>query len=158
MNTQDKDERTVASEGWHERPQGTNQLAGGPRYRYGKKRVSDCQCKYNFTCGPMNRYRNPWHKETIRATKEFYENNAPQVLEHRGVKVFRLFDKAFDFVLGDCAIAQRAGITEAKREIDALLDGQTPTTETVATHLISHGFKPITYDQYTKAWQRGEVA
>lgn len=105
-----------------------------------------------------NRYRNPWHKSCNTPRPEFYENSAKQVLIHRGVRVYKLFERGYDFVLGDCAITQRAGITEAKREIDALLDGQTPTTETVANHLKSHGFKPITYEQYTEAWQRGELA
>jgi hypothetical protein len=49
MNT---DKQTDKTELVFERPQGTNQLAGGPRYRYGKKRVPGCRCTYNFTCGP----------------------------------------------------------------------------------------------------------
>jgi hypothetical protein len=49
MNT---DKQTDKTELVYERPQGTNQLAGGPRYRYGKKRVPGCRCTYNFTCGP----------------------------------------------------------------------------------------------------------
>ncbi len=101
----------------------------------------------------MNRYRNPWHKETTQTTPEFYQNEARQVLEHRGVKVFKLFDRGYDFVLSDCCITQRAGVTEAKREIDALLDGRTPTCDTVANHLRSQGFKPLTYDEYSANWR-----
>lgn len=102
-----------------------------------------------------NRYKNPWFKSCNTPRSEYYENNAPQVLEHRGVKVFKLFDKAFDFVLGDCCITQRAGITNAKHEIDELLNGNTPTDDGVARHLKKHGFKSLTYEQYTRDWMKG---
>lgn len=103
----------------------------------------------------QNRYRNPWFKSCNAPRAEFYENDAPQVLEHRGVKVFKLFNKGYDFVLGDCCITQRAGITEARREIDELLDGNTPVCNEVAQHMIAHGFNALTYDQYTLDWQKG---
>lgn len=105
-----------------------------------------------------NKYKNPWYKETTRTTSEYYENNARQVLEHRDVKVYKLFENSYDFVLNGCCITQRAGITEAQREIDKLLDGKTPTCDTVASHLRANGHKPITYDQYTQLWLQGKVA
>jgi hypothetical protein len=92
-----------------------------------------------------NRYRNPWHKSLNVPKPEFYENNAPQVLEHRGVKVFKLFEGAYDFVLGDCCITQRAGITEARREIDLILNGETFVDRNVAEHLKLHGYNARPY-------------
>ena len=106
----------------------------------------------------MNRYRNPWHKSLNIPTKEFYENDAPMVAQYRGVKIYKLWNKAYDFVFGDCCITQRAGITEHKREIDHLLDGQTPCGTEVFKHLTANGHTPISYDLYTKLWQQGKAA
>lgn len=112
----------------------------------------------NTTNQNRNKYRNPWHKSLNVPTVEWYENDAPLVLEHRRVKVYKRFAQAFDFVLDDCCITQRAGITEAKREIDKILDGKTPVCPEVCNHLAAHGFKSISYDRYHKLWQQGLAA
>ncbi len=93
----------------------------------------------------MNRYRNPWFKSCNTPRPEFYENTAKQVLIYRGVRVYKLFERGYDFVLGDCCITQRAGVTEAKREIDKILDGQTPVSQPVYDFLKSSGYAPMSY-------------
>lgn len=95
-----------------------------------------------------NRYRNPWARTLNIPKPEFYENNGPQVFKHRGVEIFRVHDRQFDFVLSGCCIAQRAGFTatEAAKVIDGLLDGETPVADVVAVHLKAHAHNPITYE------------
>lgn len=104
-----------------------------------------------------NRYRNPWHEETLARRPEFYENNAPQVFEYRGVKVFKLNDRHFDYVLAGTCITQRAGFDKDKAGlvIDGLLDGEQPTCKPVADHISLSGGKGYTYDQYTADYQKG---
>jgi len=92
----------------------------------------------------LNTYRNPWQHGAKNGSPAIYTNNAPCILEHRGVRVFRLNERSFDFVLGDCAITQRAGASNAKTTIDGILDGLTHVSDTVAAHLASHGFKSAT--------------
>ncbi len=94
----------------------------------------------------MNRYKNPWHKTLNVPKPEYYENNAPQVGEHRGVVVYKLFTHGYDFVLGGVCITQRAGISEYKKAIDELLDGESFCSDEVAAHLKSLGHTPTTYD------------
>ncbi len=102
----------------------------------------------------LNRYKNPWSKSCNTPRPKYYENNAPKVATYRDVEIYKLFDKAFDFVLSGVCIAQRAGITEHEREIDALLEGRTPCDTVVYNHLKRLGHKPLSYDQYTRNWQK----
>ncbi len=104
-----------------------------------------------------NRYKNPWSDECNTPREKFYENDAPCIFEYRGVKVFRLLHGRFDYVLKDCAITQRAGFKkeDAPQVIDDILDGETPVSDGVYSHLKKCGNKPMTYDQYTKLWEKG---
>jgi len=104
-----------------------------------------------------NRYRNPWFRSCNTPRSEFYENDAPCVAEYRGVKIYKLWNQAYDFVLGDCAITQRSGITEHKREIHHLLDGETPCDTLIYQHLTANGHTPISYDQYTARWHASNL-
>lgn len=106
----------------------------------------------------QNTYKNPWQKGAKNGSPAIYQNNAPCVFEHRGVKVFKLNESSFDFVLGDCAIAQRAGASKAKEVIDGIL-GRDPgmyICEAVLTHLAAHGIevlkKPI-HGEDIPLWQ-----
>lgn len=92
-----------------------------------------------------NRYRNLWAPELKVKKPDFYENNAPQIGEHRGVRVFKLFDHGYDFVLAGACITQRAGASELARTIDEVLDGEHPVADAVAAHLRGLGFRPLTY-------------
>lgn len=96
-----------------------------------------------------NKYRNPWFRSCNTPRPEFYENDAPKVFEYRGVVVFELWRGSFDYVLGDCCITQRAGMSKATEVIDEILDGETPVDNTVAKHLRACGHSPITYDEYS---------
>jgi len=75
-----------------------------------------------------NRYRNPWHDpRNPKWTREFYENDAPKVFSYRGVDVYRVGMKHFDYVMNGCAITQRAGCdcgSNARVVIDALLSSK----------------------------------
>lgn len=90
-----------------------------------------------------NRYKNPWHKSCNTPRPEYYENDAKQVMEYRRVKVFALFAHGYDFVYEGCCITQRAGVTEAKREIDKILNGETSVDITVARHLRQYGHADV---------------
>ena len=92
----------------------------------------------------QNTYRNPWQRGAKNDSPAIYTNNAPCILEHRGVRVFRLNERSFDFVLGDCAITQRAGASKAKDVINSILGGLTHVSDTVAAHLAAHGYKAAT--------------
>lgn len=78
-----------------------------------------------------NKYKNPWANDLNQKKPEFYENNAPVVLEHRGVKVYKLWEKSFDFVFNGVCITQRSGASKAKEIIDSLLNGEVPVSEQV---------------------------
>lgn len=72
--------------------------------------------------------------------------------------MFKLNESSYDFVLGDCAIAQRAGASKAKEVIDGIL-GRDPgmyICEAVLTHLAAHGIevlkKPI-HGEAIPLWQ-----
>ena len=65
-----------------------------------------------------NRYFNPWHK---RGQATHYENDACCICEYKGFRVFKLFDKAFDYVFDNCCITQRAGASNPEKVIDELL-------------------------------------
>lgn len=105
-----------------------------------------------------NRYRNPWHDELNVRKPPFYENDAPMVAEYRGVKIFKLFNRGYDFVLAGCCITQRAGITEHRKVIDEILAGKIPQSDKVAEHMRSLGFPAMTYSEYTELWGAGKVA
>ncbi len=62
-----------------------------------------------------NKYKNPWAKDLSIQMPEFYENNAPIHLEYRGVIVYKLREKSFDFVLDGCCITQRAGAKKTEQ-------------------------------------------
>lgn len=96
-----------------------------------------------------NRYRNLWRSELIRHAPEFYENDAKQVTEHRGVKVYRLHSKSFDYVLAGVCIAQRGGCGSAIDVIDEILDGRKPVADKVAAHVKAQGFTPLSYTEDT---------
>lgn len=112
------------------------------------------QSKVEKAQASQNRYKNPWYKSTNIPRPEFYENSAPQVAEYRQVKIYKLFDRAYDFVLSGMCITQRAGITEHKCEIDSILDGRTPVDTLVCKHLRKLGHKPISYPEYTANWRK----
>ncbi len=98
-----------------------------------------------------NKYLNPWRTGLIRSSvPEYYENDAPKVFSHRGVDVFKLSDKSFDFVLAGCAITQRAGASDPAKVINQILDGETPVGDQVAKHLCAHGFNAMSYAQAGK--------
>jgi hypothetical protein len=73
-----------------------------------------------------------------------YQNDAPAVLTHRGVTVYRL-TTSFDYVLDGACIAQRCG--KSPKVIDDILDGRCPVADAVAAHLRERGFTPVTYGQ-----------
>lgn len=104
-----------------------------------------------------NRYRNPWFKSCNTPRPEFYENDAPKVFSYRGVDVYKLRNNSFDYVFSGCCITQRAGFKKesAPAIIDEILDGNQPVDNEVAHHLITHGHKALTYEQYTADWQAG---
>lgn len=95
----------------------------------------------------MNRYKNPWAEMTNIRGKEFYENNAPLYCEHRGVQVYRLFDKAFDCVIDGMCVTQLAGFSKPTH-LDALLDGERGCVQEVAEHLRANGFPAISYEEH----------
>jgi len=97
-----------------------------------------------------NQYRNLWHKSLNVPKPEFYQNNAPQVRpEYRSVKVYKLFDRGYDFVFAGCCITQRAGVTRYREVIDELLDGKSPCSDEVANHIRTNGEKAITYSEFS---------
>ena len=70
-----------------------------------------------------NEYKNPWHGDgTTRYGPAIYRNNAPLVLEYKGYKVYKLFDKAFDIVFDGVCITQRQGYS--KSLIDKIDNGE----------------------------------
>lgn len=93
----------------------------------------------------MNRYRNPWYKKTIQGGVEFYENDKKPMLVHRGVTVYKILDKHYDFVYEGCALTQRAGATRAIEIIDGLLGGTEVVCDAVADHLEQFGHTPRRY-------------
>lgn len=78
-----------------------------------------------------NKYRNPWHKDLNLPKPEFYQNDAPKFFEHRGVQVFKLAPKSFDYVLKGVCITQRAGARDPQELIDAILDRRQPISDQV---------------------------
>ena len=92
-----------------------------------------------------NQYRNLWAKSL--KLPEFYRNDANELYSHRGVSVYKVFDKHYDFVIGGACITQRAGAKDRKKVIDGILDGQEPVSDVVAAHLKTLGFSPLTYDE-----------
>jgi hypothetical protein len=105
-----------------------------------------------------NRYRNPWHDKLNVPKPSHYENDAPMVAEYRGVRIFKLFNRAYDFVLGDTCISQRAGITDHRKVIDDMFSGESCCCQAVADHLRAEGHNPMTYSEYMKKWNAGLVA
>ncbi len=105
-----------------------------------------------------NKYRNLWFKSCNIPRPEFYQNDAPKVLEHRGVEVFKLWETSFDFVIGGACITQRAGASKAKAVIDEILDGKSCVSEEVKTHLVSLGFKAYSYSDYKADYIAGRAA
>jgi len=103
---------------------------------------------------PDNKYLNPWADDTNIKRAEYYQNDAPLVLEHRGVKVYKLWDTRHDYVFKGVCIMQRT--TAKDTAIDKILDGIDPCDSKVSKHLNKHGFKALSYDEYTKLWQKGE--
>lgn len=78
-----------------------------------------------------NKYRNPWAKDLNTPKPEFYENDAPCIFEHRGVKVFQLHTHSFDYVLDGVCITQRCGARNPRRLIDSILDGKQSVSDQV---------------------------
>ncbi len=92
-----------------------------------------------------NRYRNPWAKSLNVPKPDFYENDAPCVLEYKGFRVLKTVERGFDFVLNDCCVTQRAGMSNARRLINDLLDGKEPVADSVAEHFTAQGVNFATY-------------
>lgn len=97
----------------------------------------------------MNKYRNPWHKSLNIPKPEFYENEFKLVHEYRGVKIYKGWDKCFDYVILDCCITQRAGFSKETciQVIDDILEGLSPVCEEVKKHLKNLGFNPKSYNE-----------
>jgi hypothetical protein len=81
-----------------------------------------------------NKYRNPWHKDLNVPKPEFYENNAPAICTHRGVKVYKRHESSFDYVWQDVCITQRSGASKPRELIDAILDRREPISDQVKKH------------------------
>lgn len=95
-----------------------------------------------------NKYRNPWASLTNVKRPEFYENNARQVFEYRGVVVFKLHDTSFDYVFAGACITQRAGCDRgesARQVIDGILDGKLAVCDEVAKHVAANGGTPMSW-------------
>lgn len=59
------------------------------------------------------------------------EQNTPKFFEHRGVQVFKLAPKSFDYVLKGVCITQRSGARDPQELIDAILDRRQPVSDQV---------------------------
>lgn len=107
------------------------------------------------------RYRNPWFDQCLTARAEYYENDAPCVFSYRGVDVYKLWGTSYDYVLNGCCITQRAGFPKDKAErqriIDDMLDGRQPCSERVAEWITQNGGHGLSYDDYVKKCQNGEM-
>lgn len=90
-----------------------------------------------------NTYANPWHNPFDKQYgPSIYWNNAPLVLEYREVKVYKLFDQAFDYVFKGVCITQR--IKASKGVIDRILDGKCHYVRgLVADHLKENGISVL---------------
>lgn len=95
-----------------------------------------------------NKYRNLWHKDLNVPQPEFYKNEARCILEHRGFKVFKLFNEHYDFVLEDACVTQRAGVSKAKEVIDSILDGKEVVSRQVKDYFNKKGYNFKTYSDF----------
>jgi len=88
-----------------------------------------------------------------------YALEGKPVFEYRGVSVYRR-TQSWLYVLGDMAITERAGFRKdaAPEIIDALLDGETSSCDTVTAHIRAHGNKGLSHGEYLTEWQAGRMA
>ena len=103
--------------------------------------------------------KNPWFRKDSPYSRSMYEIDGAPCFQYRGVSVYQRAS-SWLYVLGDTAITERAGFTKANAPaiIDALLDGREPSSDGVVTHLRANGHKALRYDEYNKAWRKGEMA
>lgn len=108
----------------------------------------------------MQTIKNPWFNKSSAYSHPFYELKSNPIFEHRGVKVYKRFDGAFLYVLGDTAIAERAGFDKkrAPQTIDEILDGLKPSADNVVKHLRQHGQKGLSYSEYNAEYSAGRMA
>lgn len=77
------------------------------------------------TSPTRTRYRNPWHDPTRSAdpinNPEYFEHDKKPMFTHKGVQVFKVWERRYDYVLQGVCITQRCG---ASREvIDDIMRG-----------------------------------
>lgn len=103
--------------------------------------------------------KNPWFRKDGPYSAKTYELKEEPVFTYRGVSVY-LRISSWLYVLGDTALTERAGFNKEKapETIDSILDGKEPSSDNVVTHLRANGFKGLTYDEYFRAWAKGEMA
>jgi hypothetical protein len=94
---------------------------------------------------PHTIVRNPWHAPINQCSPREFVYRAAPVFTYRGVNVFASHS-SWDYVLGDCAITQRAGFSckdKARRIIDNLLDekGSDYASHEVFSHIRAHKAK-----------------
>lgn len=92
--------------------------------------------------------KNPWYREEYRNSRPTYEIEGAPCFQHRGVSVYRLVS-SWLYVLGDCAITERAGFNKerARTLIADILEGRTPSGYEVVKHLRANGHKALSYDE-----------
>lgn len=90
--------------------------------------------------------RNPWYNPQSSYSRRVFCYSGKCLFSHRGVSVYRNVAGSWDYVIGGCAITQRAGFdrTKAAAIIDGLLDGteERYVAQAVHDHLVSLGFRP----------------
>ena len=103
--------------------------------------------------------KNPWFRKDGPYSAKTYELKGEPVFTYRGVSVYHPVS-SWLYVLGDTAITERAGFNKDKAPsiIDSILDGEVPSSDNVVTHLRAYGFKGLSYDEYSQAYAKGEMA
>lgn len=79
-----------------------------------------------FKGKPMRTATNPWYNPSYCGSKPVLSYDGRCLLSYRGVEIYKNAAGSWDYLLGDCAIAQRGGFDaeKSKAMIDEMLAGE----------------------------------
>jgi hypothetical protein len=90
---------------------------------------------------PMRTAINLWHNPINSDSKPVLSYEGRCLLSYRGVEIYKNPAGSWDYLLSDCAIAQRGGFDaeRSKAMIDEMLAGQCPLlSKEVKAHIAQH--------------------
>lgn len=74
-------------------------------------------------------YKNPWYEPGGKYGPPVYTHDKRPMIDYRGVRIFKVWERRYDFVMNGVCITQRAGASKPRELIDDILDGKDPYSE-----------------------------